>query len=180
MNLYLSFGEFCSSRVIIQSFLPAQHVAVLFHTCPRLCHHHLCAVFGIFFHRTSPLVHVLQEVENCIRFFVAQPSHGAPHAFRNFSHKKKGNIICPNIFVAIMLVLVWYSTHVSSNIFVNIFCCQSLFFSQCLLCPRPSFTSKREDGIHILALVHLDVLPVWELWCAGFRHSACLHDRVIF
>ena len=147
MNLYLSFGEFCSSRVIIQSFLPAQHVAVLFHTCPRLCHHHLCAVFGIFFHRTSPLVHVLQEVENCIRFFVAQPSHGAPHAFRNFSHKKRATSSA-QISSAIMLVLVWYSTHVSSNIFVNIFVTNPLFFPMSAVSTTKFHFQKRRRHTH--------------------------------
>ena len=44
---------------------------------------------------------------------------------------------------------------------------------------QPRFTSKREHGILILALVHLDVLPVWELWCAGFRHSAGFHATLL-
>ena len=41
-NLYLSFGEVCSFRFIIQSFSPAQHVAIMSHTFPRLCQPNLC------------------------------------------------------------------------------------------------------------------------------------------
>ena len=36
MNLYLSLGEVCSFRLIIQPVSPAQRVAIMFHTFPRL------------------------------------------------------------------------------------------------------------------------------------------------
>ena len=91
-----------------------------------------------------------------------------------FSHRK-GSFICPHIFLAIMLVLVWYSTVVSSclfgqNNFVIICVSHTLFSNVCCVHDQGSF-SKSDNDIHvihqaltfhsprnILALVYLDVL----------------------
>ena len=44
-NWFLSSIVFFLSRALIQSSSPAQSVAILSHTFPRLCHHHLCFHF---------------------------------------------------------------------------------------------------------------------------------------
>ena len=82
-----------------------------------------CAVFRILFQhsrlqavppcRTSPLLNFFETVCHCITFPITNPSHGSPQTFCNF-FMQDGKPICINIFLAILLVLLWKSTHVSS------------------------------------------------------------------
>ena len=103
MKLYFSSDEFCFFLAIIQSSLPAQHVTILSHTFPRLCHPHLC--FHLMrFSASSFIILVCRDCHhlvlfhlytffrkknNRIHFSIAYPLHGASLSFRNF-FKQKG------------------------------------------------------------------------------------------
>ena len=105
MKLYLSSGEFCSSLATIQSFLPAQHVAILSHTIPRLCHTHL-RFHLVRFSGSSSIILACRDCHHLVLYFFTLfresitafvfSSHPHPmarhNAFRNFV-KKKGNFI---------------------------------------------------------------------------------------
>ena len=169
MNLYLSLGEVCSFRLIIQSFSPAQHVAIMSHTFPRLCQPHLCfhqvrfpgssfisLVCGACHH--AVLLHFadfLQGINHRILFFIACPHHGAPHIFRNFVEQKRQFHLHPYLSGHNAgSCLVFNSRHFylsfQANQHRHYFCLPPLKFFQCLLRPRRSFTSKGEKGVHVI------------------------------
>ena len=90
--------SFAFFLAIIQSSSPAQHVAILCHTFPRLCHSHLCFHL-VRFSGSSFIILVCRDCHHVVHlhlytcfsesiiafyFIVAFPSHGTPHAFRNF------------------------------------------------------------------------------------------------
>ena len=126
MKLYLSLGEFCSSLAIIQSSLPAQHVAIVSHTFPRLCHLHSCfhlvrfsgSSFIIFVCRDCHhivLLHSYTFFRKSITAFVfSSHTHTmVRHILSAIYSYRKGSFICTHIFRAIIHVLVWYSTQAS-------------------------------------------------------------------
>ena len=127
MNVYLSCGEVCSFRVIIQSLLPAQHVAIM------STHSLDCATFRLCFHLVrfwdllsiilvcrdyhhAVLLHLYTFFkENITAFSFSFHAHPmARHTLSAFSSYRNGSFISTHILLTIMLVLVWYSTHVSS------------------------------------------------------------------
>ena len=105
--LSLSASDFRVFLSLIQSSPPAQSVAILSQTFPRLLPPPLVFPFSvlhrIIFHsfsvygmpplRTSPPEDLLQGIDDCIWSLITYPSHGSPLASSNyFKHKEYGVI----------------------------------------------------------------------------------------
>ena len=158
---------FCSFRFIIKSFLPAQHVAIMSHTFPRLCHTHLCFHL-VRFSGSSVIILVCRDCHHVVLLhlntlcmekitaFSLSSHHPMAHHIL-FCHLSKGQcLLHPYLsghrtrsYLVLDPRLLFLSFQSRKN-FVIFFLFPILEFFQGLLCPRPVFASKGKDGIHMV------------------------------
>ena len=131
---------------LIQFFWPAHLEAILSHTFPRLCHPLYASILCGFRDLLSSFLFLGSATMPYLSIQRLSSGTQSPHSFHrripipwhatcfpHFSYKE-GSFIFSHIFLALILVLIWYSIHVSSfcllklNKFVIVFCLPPLIF----------------------------------------------------
>ena len=191
MNLYLSFGKVCSFRIIIQSFLTrptsSHHVPHIPSIVPATSYASILCVFRDLLSSFSCVGHATMPYSSTDRLssgnqspqslFHCMPTPWRATYFPQFFVQKKQFHLHPYLsghYAASGLVFnprLFFLSFQTEQL-RHYFCLPPFNFFQCLLRPRPSFTSKGENGVHVIhqsltfysprnivTLVHLVVLP---------------------